>query len=96
MANDETRAIQAVITFGLGSVACYFAWPHLDAGTKGIIFLFAMLAGISIHNGTWMADSRVMRRQARDQRREVYREAREWAFGKSASSKPQQGKSKIA
>jgi hypothetical protein len=69
----DTRKLQALVTFGLGGVVAVLLWPRLEAVSRWLIVLFAVLAGISIYNGTWLQDSRVLRREAAENRREAIR-----------------------
>ena len=84
MADEQvSKMTQFLVTFGLGGAAAFMCWPHLDQTAKGIVMLFAVVAGMSIYQGTWMQNSRELRRAQRDQRRETYREAKEYMFGKT-------------
>lgn len=86
-ADEElSKPAQLLITFGIGGVGCYFLWPHLEGISKGLVVIFALLACSSIYSGTWMQNSRDLRRQQRDDRRKTYREASEYLFGKSKAS----------
>lgn len=76
-------------TFTVGALFCYFMWPKMDTVSKGIVGMFAVVACLSIQQGTWMLNHRDMRRQDRDARREAYRAAKGWlGFGR--------GKGKVA
>jgi|Transcript_65780 uncharacterized membrane protein YhhN len=58
-------------------------WPRLDAVSRGLVGMFAVVSVISISNGTWTQNHRTLRRQARDDRREAYRQIHSWVRGKS-------------
>lgn len=85
---DETvsKAVQVVVTFGVGGTACYYMWPQLETVSRALVILFALLAAASINSGTWMQNSRNLRRQQRDERRQTYKEASEWLLGKPKNS----------
>lgn len=74
--------MQTIITFSVGGLAALFLWPHLDSISRGLLVLASVFAAISIQNGTWLEDSRALRREARDQRSQAYRELKDWMKGK--------------
>ena len=76
--------VQYVVTFGIGGIGVYWLWPHLDGISRGMVGLFGILAAMSIQNGTWLEDSRGLRRQARDDRREAYGHVRQMMKPKSS------------
>jgi hypothetical protein len=78
-----SKAWQVAITFAFGGGVSYMLWPSLDNVSKGLIFVFAALAGVSIHNGTWTENARDLRRGQREDRRQVYREAVNYIGGGS-------------
>ena len=86
-ATDDTRVVQAVVTFTLGAIGAYFAWPYLDGTSRMLMGLFAVLAGLSIHSGTWMADSRSLRKNERESRQKAYGEIKSYITGKHDRAK---------
>lgn len=79
---DDARGLsvkmQIFLTYAIGGLGSAWLWPHLEGVSKCLVLLFALLAGISIHNGTWMANARDLRREQREQRREALNEAKAW------------------
>ena len=78
---DASKRMQVLVTFAIGGIVSIGLWPYLETVSKGLIVLFALLAGLSINNGTWMQNARELRREQREQRRQVYREAQDYLFG---------------
>ena len=76
-----SKRAQTVLTFMVIGIGSLIAWPHLDTGSKVLIFLFSGVAGLSIHSGTWTQSSRELRKEQREERRQVYRKARSWVTG---------------
>ena len=75
-------------TFGVGAVFCYFMWSKMEAVSKGLIGLFAVIAAMSSQQGTWMLNHRDIRRQDRDARRQVYSDTKQWlGFGTKTTKK---------
>ena len=79
---SDTRSLQAVVTFSIGGLLAALLWPRLDGLSKGLTLLFGVIAAVSIHQGTWMQDTRKLRREARDNRRQVLGQAKNWVLGK--------------
>ena len=106
-----SKKMQVILTYVIGGIGSAYLWPHLEGVSKGLVILFALLAGMSINNGTvsgrysrtryrcseslkgcrecccrmeqWMANARDLRREQRDQRRQAFREAKQWMAGPS-------------
>lgn len=78
----SSKILQGVVTFAVGGSIVFFAWPRLDILSKSVIALFGCLAAVSIHNGTWLADSRELRREARDHRQQAYKQVKTYMNGK--------------
>ena len=86
VSDDATRPLlskkmQVVLTYAIGGAGSAYLWPHLEGVSKGLVLLFALLTGMAINNGTWMANARDLRREQRDQRRQAFREAKQWVVG---------------
>ena len=77
-----SKTTQVVFTFGLVGVGCYFFWGTLDFIARGLVVVFCFISALSIHSGTWMQNSRELKRRQRDERREVYREGYQYMFGR--------------
>ena len=76
---------QFVVTFVILGGLTAVLWPHLDATSKLMVGVFGVIAALSIMNGTWMADTRQLRRQSRDERSDAYAYAYNWFKGKVGS-----------
>ena len=80
--SSDGRVIQAVVTFTRGGIGAFVLWPHLDGLSRGLTCVFGVIAAVSIQQGTWMEDTRKLRREARDHRRQVLGQAKDWVLGK--------------
>lgn len=80
--SGDKKTVQLIITLALGGAISFLAWPYLDSVSKGLIVLFGGIACLSIQQGTWMQNHRDLRRQAREDRRQAYTEARKWVQSK--------------
>ena len=85
--SDSNKAVQYVLTFGIGGIAGIWLWPRLDGVSRLIMLLFALIAGASIHNGTWLADVRVLRRESHENRKQAYSELKTLIGGKQTYKK---------
>ena len=81
----NNKLLQYVLTFGIGGVIGVLMWPRLDGISRFVVLLFGIVAAMSIHNGTWLEDSRKLRRESRDSRRQAYTEVKQWVKGTKAS-----------
>ena len=73
---------ETVVTVSIFVVTLFFLWPHLDMVSKGLVGLFTVIAGLSIHSGTWTQNHRDLRRKARDDRRQAYSQIKKYMSGK--------------
>merc|ERR1712178_247121 len=89
MATQEqgSKAMQAIVTFSFGGAVAFALWPRLDQTSKALIMVFAVLAGLSIQNGTWMSNARDLRRAQRDERRQLIGKASNYVFGGGETKK---------
>ena len=79
-----SKLTQVLFTYVLGGMIALYLWPYLDTTCRGLLMLFALLAGVSIQNGTWMQNHRELRRAQRDERRELYSQAYKKLSGKAS------------
>ena len=82
---EPDKMAQFVVTFVILGGLTAVLWPHLDATSKLMVGVFGVIAALSIMNGTWMADTRQLRRQSRDERADAYAYAYNWFKGKVGS-----------
>ena len=75
---------ETLVTVIIAVIALYFLWPQMDTVSKGLCGLFACIAGLSIHGGTWTQNHRDLRRQARDERRQAYQQVKKMVTGKQS------------
>ena len=68
----DDKRVQWVVTFGIGGVFAVYMWPKLDGISRCVLVISAVFAAMSINNGTWLTDSRQLRREARDNRRQAF------------------------
>jgi hypothetical protein len=47
-----SKKMQIMVTYIIGGLGSAMMWPHLEGVSKGLVILFALLAGMSINNGT--------------------------------------------
>ena len=73
---------QIIFTYSIGGLVTAYFWKSLDTISRGVILLFAAVAASSIRNGTWMMNSRELRKQEREERREAFRQAKTWVTGR--------------
>ena len=66
----------------VGAVSFYM-WPYLTSESKGMVAVFGVIAALSIHNGTWTANTRALRKQAREERSEAFGQAYKWVKNKA-------------
>lgn len=81
----EDKFTQFVVTFTIGGIFSFLMWPHLNVESKGMVGLFGVIAALSIHNGTWTANTRDLRKQAKAERKEAYVHAYNWFKGNPRS-----------
>lgn len=84
---EVSKTVQCIFTFSIIATAAYFMWPSLEPVSKGLVITFATLAGLAINSGTWLQNSRDLRRNQREQRREVFREANDYFMGSRGKTK---------
>ena len=77
--------MQIFITYFIGGLGSWYFWPSMEPISKGLVCVFAVIAGLSIQNGTWMTNARDLRREQRDERRKAYRDAKAWMTGSSTA-----------
>ena len=79
---DNTKKhVQALVTFSAMGIIAYMMWNRLDAGSRFLLVAFAGISAISIYNGTWMMNARDLRRQQRDERRQLLHQGKKALFG---------------
>ena len=87
----SSKPVQFAFTFIGGGALTYMAWDHLDGISRGLIFMFAIIAAAAIQQGTWTVNHRELRHQHSRQRQDTYREAYEWLAGVEAQELERRG-----
>jgi hypothetical protein len=78
---EVSKHMQYIVTLGSLGLVLVFFWSKFEPVSRALIMLFGMVALLSIRNGTWMENSRDLRRKQRDDRRQVYGEVKRWVTG---------------